>query len=156
VDKFWVCDGPYGEKQWHWYNRGITVGPLCGATAVGGSWPHKGGLPPVPSGEPEGSVGATRTEGAILCPECKRLWDAYHEEKTITLTPELRDALTQLFDDGQQNWDRGCGWPPPDRKDSKAYELLLPLTNYGLTKPEADWVDWYEEEPDATVEAKTP
>lgn len=53
-------------------------------------------------------------------------------------TPEMRVALTQVFDDGQQNWDRCVGWPPHgtvSHVDNKTpvedcYKAVRPFTNH--------------------------
>lgn len=52
------------------------------------------------------------------------------ETVTVELTPALRDAITQVFNDGQQNWDRGQGWPPEDNAIEEQYRQVKALTNY--------------------------
>lgn len=55
---------------------------------------------------------------------------------TIELTPELRAAITQVFDDGSQDWDRGEGWPPNDEEVKQQYREVYKLTTYALKSPE--------------------
>lgn len=50
---------------------------------------------------------------------------------TIELTPELRNAITIVFNDGQQNHDRGEAM---DEETEKAYELVRALTTYAKKK----------------------
>jgi hypothetical protein len=49
---------------------------------------------------------------------------------TFELTPELRAAITQVFNDGSQNWDRGEGWPPNDPEVKDQYDAVKKLTRY--------------------------
>lgn len=51
---------------------------------------------------------------------------------TIELTPELRKAITTVYNDGQQNRDQGDF--DPDASVDAAYELVYTLTNYALEK----------------------
>lgn len=53
----------------------------------------------------------------------------------FVLTPALRKAITQVYNDGEQNWDRGEGWPPDDPKIKKQYEMVLQLTEYSANSP---------------------
>lgn len=48
----------------------------------------------------------------------------------IRLTPELRKAITQVYDDGQQNWDRSDGLPDDDSEVGKQYKLVRELTEH--------------------------
>lgn len=50
----------------------------------------------------------------------------------IELTPELRAAITQVFNDGQQNWDHGDGVPDEDNHPEIAeqYEMVQKLTTW--------------------------
>jgi len=50
----------------------------------------------------------------------------------IELTPELKAAITQVFNDGQQNWDHGDGIPDEDNHPeiAKQYDLVEALTEY--------------------------
>lgn len=50
--------------------------------------------------------------------------------KRFDLTPELQEAITRVFDDGQQNWDRGEGWPPDEQSVVDQYDLVMQLTKY--------------------------
>lgn len=56
----------------------------------------------------------------------------------VALTPELREAITRVFDDGQQDWDRGAGWPPEDAAIYQQYRLVYPLTTHFLRNPNAE------------------
>lgn len=55
------------------------------------------------------------------------------KNKMIELTPLLRHAITKVFDDGQQNWDRGEGWPP-DAETKVLYDVVKKLTIYDKSK----------------------
>jgi hypothetical protein len=57
----------------------------------------------------------------------------------IVLTDELRDAITEVFDAAQQDWDRGEGWPPDDPKIVEAFRRVYRLTNYAKKRPEPDF-----------------
>ncbi len=59
------------------------------------------------------------------------------KRSVIELTPELRAAITQVFDDGQMLWDHSEGIPNSTNFPEIAaqYRLVLPLTNH---KPDVD------------------
>ncbi len=48
----------------------------------------------------------------------------------IELTPELRKAITCVFEDGQQNWDHGDGVPHPNSFYGRIYAMVCKLTEY--------------------------
>ena len=50
---------------------------------------------------------------------------------------QLRNAITQVYDDGSQNWDHGDGWPPRFPEIRTAYELVRQLTKYHVNKPKS-------------------
>jgi hypothetical protein len=56
------------------------------------------------------------------------------KNKTFELTPELKAAITQVYNDGSQNWDRGAGWPPEDEDGgheiADQYEMVKKFTIY--------------------------
>lgn len=51
---------------------------------------------------------------------------------------ELRKAITQVYDDGSQNWDHGDGWPPRFPEIHAAYELVRKLTKYHVNESKPD------------------
>jgi len=55
----------------------------------------------------------------------------------VSVSPELEKAATQVFDDGQQNWDQGAGWPPPDGSVQSAYDTIKKFTKYGESQGDA-------------------
>lgn len=57
-------------------------------------------------------------------------------DDVIVLTPELRAAMTTLWNDAEQNWDREGETPEESRE---ALHLVYPLTTYFLTDPDSGY-----------------
>jgi len=87
----WIQEEKDGEALWHWFSSATGVGAICG-------WPvpdescHKL-KDNHPSGYPD-------IEGEAVCPRCQAAWDVLHQERSVILTAELREAIKQVFDHG--------------------------------------------------------
>jgi hypothetical protein len=85
---------------------------------------------------------------ALIIAGLGRLWDltAYRNKEEgisgsgvveeVMLDDELRAAITQVFDDGSQNWDHNGGWPPDNDEIKEQYDRVYALTDHAKDDPE--------------------